>query len=145
MVALASDHAGFAYKERLKPLLDQLKIDYRDYGAHTSDSTDYPDWAHPACGAISSGTCERGIFICGTGIGMSIIANKHLGIRAAACESVEAARLARLHNNANVLAFGERLLRWEAVVEIVTIFLQTPFEGGRHERRIQKIHALTQL
>ena len=143
MIALASDHAGFPYKERLKQLLDEFKVPYKDFGTSSAESTDYPDWAHRACEAIVQGECDRGILVCGTGIGMSIVANKHTGIRAAVCESVTAARLARLHNNANVLTIGERITGWEAVRDIVATFLQTPFEGGRHQRRVEKIHSLT--
>jgi ribose 5-phosphate isomerase B len=145
MIALASDHAGFEYKEKLKTLLDELKLPYRDFGPATNVRTDYPDWGHLASEAVSSGTCDRGILICGTGIGMSIVANKHKGVRAAACESVSAARLARQHNNANVLAIGERLTGWEAVVDIVKMFLSASFEGGRHAERVEKIHLLTKL
>ncbi len=143
MIAIASDHAGFPYKERLKQLLDELKVPYKDYGTPSPESTDYPDWGHAASEAVAKGECDRGILVCGTGIGMSIVANKHKGIRAAVCESVTAARLARLHNDANVLTIGERITGWESVVDIVKTFLTTSFEGGRHERRVKKIHSLT--
>ncbi len=145
MLALASDHAGFEYKERIKTLLNGLNVPYQDFGTGSKDSTDYADWGHRASEAVSSGRCDRAILVCGTGIGMSIVANKHRGIRAAVCESVTAARLSRLHNNANVLAIGERITGWEAVVDIITTFLSTSFEGGRHEKRIEKIHSLTNL
>ncbi len=145
MIALASDHAGFEYKEHAKKLLDQLGIPFKDYGAFSAESTDYPDWAHRASEGIISGECDRGILICGTGIGMSIIANKHKGIRAAACECSTAARLARQHNDANVLALGERITGWEAAADIIRTFLSASFEGGRHERRVKKIHSLTGL
>ncbi len=145
MIALASDHAGFHYKEDIKKLLDELKLPYRDFGPSTGESTDYPDWGHKASQAIADGECDQGILICGTGIGMSIVANKHKGIRAAVCESVSAARLARQHNNANVLTLGERLTGWESVVDIVKTFFSTSFEGGRHARRVDKIHSLTKL
>jgi ribose 5-phosphate isomerase B len=145
MIALASDHAGFAYKEKLKQLLDDLKQPYRDFGTASPERTDYPDWGHKAAVAVSQGECQLGILICGTGIGMSIVANKHLGIRAAACESVTAARLARQHNNANVLTIGERTTGWESVVDIVKTFLSSSFEGGRHAERVQKIHSMTKL
>jgi ribose 5-phosphate isomerase B len=145
MLALASDHAGFEYKEKIKPLLDQLRVPYKDFGTRSGESTDYPDWAHLACQAITSGECDRGILICGTGIGMSIVANKHKGIRGAACESTTAARLSRQHNNANVLALGARVTGWESATDIVRVFLSTSFEGGRHERRVNKIHDLTGL
>lgn len=145
MIALASDHAGFEYKEHIKKLLDQLGVSFKDYGTFSGEPTDYPDWAHRASEAIGAGECDRGIFVCGTGIGMSIIANKHKGIRAAACESTTAARLSRQHNDANVLALGERITGWESATDIVRTFLSTTFEGGRHERRVKKIHTLTSL
>lgn len=145
MIALASDHAGFDYKENLKQLLSELGLEFKDFGAHSKDSTDYPDWAHQASNAIATGECDRGILICGTGIGMAIVANKHKGVRAAVCESVTAARLARQHNDANVLAVGERIMGWESVADIVRVFLSTSFVGGRHTRRVEKIHSLTNL
>lgn len=145
MIALASDHAGFHYKEQIKKLLDQLKLPYKDFGPATNDPTDYPEWGHLASVAVSNGECDFGLLVCGTGIGMSIVANKHKGVRAAVCESVSAARLARQHNNANVLTIGERLTGWEAVVDIVKVFFSTPFEGGRHAKRVDKIHTLTNL
>lgn len=143
MIALASDHAGFQYKENLKKLLDELKLPYKDFGTFSPDRTDYPDWGHAASESVSKGECEFGLLVCGTGIGMSIVANKHAGVRAAACESVTSARLARQHNNANVLTIGERVTGWEKVVDIVKIFFATPFEGGRHAQRIEKIQSLT--
>ena len=145
MIAMASDHAGFDYKEKLKTLLDELHQPYRDFGPATNERTDYPDWGHKAAEAVSTGECDRGILVCGTGIGMSIVADKHKGVRAASCESVSAARLARQHNNANVLTIGERLTGWEAVVDIVKMFLSASFEGGRHAERVAKIHSLTKL
>jgi ribose 5-phosphate isomerase B len=145
MIALASDHAGFDYKEKIKSLLDELELPYRDFGPTTNAHTDYPDWGHLASKAVSTGQCDRGILICGTGIGMSIVANKHKGVRAASCESVSAARLARQHNNANVLTIGERLTGWDAVADIVKMFLSASFQGGRHAERVAKIHSLTKL
>ena len=145
MIALASDHAGFLYKQDIKKLLDELKLQYKDFGPSTGEPTDYPDWGHLASEAVSKGECEQGILICGTGIGMSIVANKHKGVRAAVCESVTAARLARQHNDANILAIGERITGWEAVVDIVKVFFSTSFEGGRHAKRVDKIHSLTNL
>jgi ribose 5-phosphate isomerase B len=143
MIAIASDHAGFAYKEKLKGVLKELNLPYVDFGTHSPESTDYPDYAHPASEAISKGECDRGIMICGTGIGMSIVANKHKGVRAAACESVAAADLSRRHNNANVLCIGERITEWGTAEKMIKVFLETEFEGGRHERRVNKIHSLT--
>lgn len=145
MIALGSDHAGYEYKERIKKLLDDLGLPYRDFGTNSTESTDYPDYAHSVAEAVSKGEPERGILVCGTGIGMSIVANKHRGVRAAVCESVAAARLARQHNNANILALGSRITPWETAEEIIKTFLSTGFDGGRHERRIEKIHTLTNL
>jgi ribose 5-phosphate isomerase B len=146
MIAIGSDHAGFMYKENLKRLLDELGLTYRDYGTNSPESTDYPDFAHKVATAVSNGEATQGVLICGTGIGMSIVANRHKGVRAAVCESVEAARLAREHNNANVLTFGARITPWDRAEHIVRIFFTTAFDGGeRHRRRIQKIDAFTNL
>jgi ribose 5-phosphate isomerase B len=145
MIALGADHAGYAYKERIKTLLDSLHRTYIDCGTNSDASTDYPDYAHKVALAVTEGKAEYGILVCGTGIGMSIVANKHDGIRAGNVESVEAARLARAHNNANVLAIGARLTSWEKAEEIIKNFLATPFEGARHSRRVEKIHTLTNL
>lgn len=145
-IAIGSDHAGFEYKERLKKLLGALGHEVRDLGPGDASSTDYPDWGHAVAEAVGRGDVPVGILICGTGIGMSIVANKHRGVRAAVCESVTAARLSRQHNNANILAIGERITGWESTVDIVTTFLATPFDGGeRHQRRVGKIHSLTNL
>jgi ribose 5-phosphate isomerase B len=143
MIALASDHAGFSYKEKIKTILDELQLPFADFGTNSNESTDYPDYGHAAALAVSKGECDRGILICGTGIGMSIVANKHVGVRAAACETIEAAELSRKHNDANVLCIGERLTTWDEAQAIVRVFLKTDFEGGRHERRVAKIHSLT--
>jgi ribose 5-phosphate isomerase B len=139
MIALVSDHGGYDYKERCKQLLDTLGLAWKDFGTHSDESVDYPDYAHAAASAVQNGECERGIFICGTGIGVSMVANRHAGIRAAACQTSEAARMSRLHNNANVLAIGQRILSWESVELIIRLWLTTPFEGGRHQQRIEKI------
>ncbi len=139
MIALASDHGGFEFKERTKALLDSLSLAWKDFGTDSDESVDYPDYAHAAAEAILRGECDRGIFICGTGIGISLAANRHAGIRAAACQIPEAARMSRLHNDANVLALGQRLIDWETAEGMIRIWLDTPFEGGRHERRIRKI------
>jgi ribose 5-phosphate isomerase B len=139
MIALASDHGGFEYKERVKQLLDALSLSWKDYGADSSVRSDYPDFAHRAAVGILAGECDRGIFVCGSGIGIGIAANRHKGIRAASCQLVEAARLSRLHNDANVLAIGERLVSWETTEEMIRVWLETPFEGGRHVDRVRKI------
>ncbi len=139
IIALAADHGGFEYKERIKPLLDALGHSWVDFGTDSDESVDYPDFAHPAADAIVRGECDRGIVVCGTGIGIGLAANKHSGIRAASCQIPEAARLSRLHNNANVLALGQRLISWEVAEQMIRIWLETPFEGGRHERMVHKI------
>lgn len=139
IIALAADHAGFAYKERIKDLLDGLGHTFIDYGTESAERADYPDYAHRASEGILRGECERGIFVCGTGIGISIAANRHRGIRAASCQILEAARMSRLHNDANVLAIGERLVAWPLAEEMIRVWLETPFEGGRHSARIAKI------
>jgi ribose 5-phosphate isomerase B len=146
MIAIGSDHAGFEYKEHLKKLLDDIGEAYNDFGTSSNSSTDYPDYAHIVSKEISSGKFDKGILICGTGIGMSIVANKHKDIRAAVCESIASARLAREHNDANILCIGARISSWETTAEIVKVFLSTPFSNGeRHVCRIKKIHSLTNL
>lgn len=146
MIALGADHAGYEYKEKIKKLLRELGLEYQDFGTNSADSTDYPDYAHAVSQAVSSGKADRGILVCGTGIGMSIVANKHKGVRAAVCESVEAGRLARQHNNANVLTLGARITPWERAREIIKVFFSTDFEDEeRHKRRVNKIHTLTDL
>jgi ribose 5-phosphate isomerase B len=146
MIAIGSDHAGFEYKKELKKLLDEIGKPYQDFGTTSPDPVDYPDVAYLVSKAVASGKCLQGILICGTGIGMSIVANKHKGIRAAACESPASAKLSREHNDANILCFGERIVSWETATEIVKTFLSTPFSGGeRHMCRIEKIHSLTDL
>jgi len=142
MIALASDHAGYEYKENLKKLLDGMKLPYRDFGAQSKDSTDYPDWGHKAAQAVSTGECDRGILVCGTGIGMSIVANKHKGVRAALCSSATAARLARQHNDANVLTLGAGLIGENLAMQIIDTWLKAEFLGGRHAHRVDKIVAI---
>jgi ribose 5-phosphate isomerase B len=144
MIALASDHAGFEFKERIKALLDALGLPYKDFGTNLPESTDYPDWAHLAAESVSNGEAERGIVVCASGVGVSIVANKSRGVRAANVTSVELAKFSRLHNDANVLALGARFVDWNTAQEIIKAWLSTGFEGGRHERRVAKIHSLTQ-
>lgn len=139
MIALASDHAGFEYKEKIKTFLDEMHLKWKDYGTHSSESVDYPDFAHKGAEGITNGEADRGIFVCGSGIGIGIAANRHRGIRAASVQTIEAAKLSREHNDANVLALGQRLVDWETAKEIIRVWLATPFEGGRHERRVEKI------
>lgn len=138
-VALAADHAGVELKEVLKRLLDERGVDYRDFGANTTDSVDYPDFAADVARAVASGAYDRGVLVCGSGIGMAITANKIPGIRAASVNDAPSARLSREHNDANVLTLGARLIDPARIREILQAFLDTPFEGGRHQRRLDKI------
>ena len=140
-IALASDHAGFAYKERLKSLLTERGHEPVDFGTHSEESVDYPLFIRPAAEAVAAGECERGIVLGGSGNGEAMAANRVRGVRCALCWSRESAELARRHNDANVISIGERLLPWELVVEIVDVWLATPFEGGRHARRIAQLDA----
>lgn len=137
-IALGADHRGFFLKERIKAFLDELGHDPVDFGAEDSEPSDYPDFAIKAAGAVASGKCERGILICGTGIGMSIAANKVKGVFAARCCSVQDAEMCRRHNNANVMTLSAETPT-DDVREMVRVFLETGFEGGRHERRVRKI------
>ena len=144
-VAAGADHAGFEYKRKIVELLRSMGIEVIDFGTSSADSTDYPDYAHAVAGAVSSGKAQLGVLVCGSGIGMSIVANKHAGVRASNVESVEAARMAREHNDANVLAIGARLTPWDRAKEILLAFLSAEFQGGRHQKRVDKIHDLTNL
>lgn len=137
-VALAADHRGFFLKERIKAILDDLGHDPVDFGAEDSEPSDYPDFAIRAAEAVASARCERGILICGTGIGMSIAANKVRGILAARCCSVQDADACRRHNNANVMTVSAEIAPDE-VREMVRVFLEIGFEAGRHKRRVGKI------
>lgn len=145
MIALGADHAGYEYKEKIKDFLKSLGMEFKDFGTNSTSSTDYPDYAHQVAEAVSAGKVKFGILICGTGIGMAITANKHNGVRAANVESVDAAKYSRLHNDANILALGARLISWDKAKEIIKVFLETKFEGGRHLHRVEKIHSLTNL
>lgn len=138
-IALCSDHAGWATKQAVMAYLDELGIAYKDFGTYNEDSCDYPDFAHPCAHAVESGECYPGIAVCGSGEGINITLNKHQGIRSALCWIPEIARLARQHNDANVLAMPGRFISNDQAIEIVKTFLSTPFEGGRHQRRIDKI------
>ena len=142
MIALASDHAGFEYKEKLKKLLNELQQPYRDFGPASNAQTDYPDWGHSASEAVSIGQCDRGILICGTGIGMSLTANKVPGIRAAVLMDPITARMSRSHNDVNVACFGARLQNLDDVKALLRIWLETAFEGGRHAVRLDKIRQI---
>ena len=139
---IGSDHGGFELKEEVKKYLESLGHEVVDVGTYTSDSCDYPDIAKAGCEKITSGECERGILICGTGIGISMAANKIRGIRAACCSDTYSARYTRLHNDANVLCFGGRVVGGGLACELVDAYLSVEFEGGRHQRRVDKIMAL---
>ena len=139
MIGLASDHAGFALKEYVKTLLQTRGIAYKDYGTHSTDSCDYPDYAHALARGIEQGEVGRGIAVCGSGEGISMTLNKRRDIRAALVWTPEIARMTRLHNDANVLCMPGRYVTEEQAAEIVAQFLDTPFEGGRHNARIAKI------
>jgi ribose 5-phosphate isomerase B len=138
-VAIGSDHAGFRLKEELKTYITSLNVEVKDFGCHSEDSVDYPDIAREVALSVARGEVDRGILICGTGIGMSIAANKVKGIRAAVGNELLSVRLAREHNNANVLTLGARIIGTEVAKEAVRVFLETQFLGGRHQRRIEKI------
>ena len=138
-VALCSDHAGFEMKQAVIGYLKQQGIAYKDFGTYSTDSCDYPDFAHPCAEAVESGECYPGIAVCGSGEGISMTLNKHQGIRAALCWLPEIAALSRQHNDANVLSMPGRFITAEQALEIVKTFLSTSFEGGRHQRRIDKI------
>lgn len=138
-VAIASDHGGFALKAALRSDLEALGYSVDDMGPTNDDSVDYPDFGHALAQAVADGAAPRGVLICGTGIGMSIAANRHAGVRAALCHDGLSARLSRQHNDANVLVLGGRLIGVETARDCLRIFLETPFEGGRHDRRVEKL------
>ena len=138
-ILIASDHAGFDLKERLESWLRDLGYAVKDLGTQNEESTDYADYAHPLAQQVSNGAAERGVLLCGTGLGMSYVANRYPHVRAAVAWSPEIAELSRQHNDANVLALLARFLSEDQARQIVKAWLDTPFEGGRHERRIEKI------
>ncbi len=138
-VGLAADHAGFELKEVLKDFLKELNLNVIDFGTHSSESTDYADWAHPMAEAVEKSDVDFGISVCGSGNGINMTVNKHQGIRAALCWNKEISELARSHNNANICSLPARFISVELAKEIVSAFINTPFEGGRHIKRIEKI------
>lgn len=142
MLAIGSDHGGFTLKQEIMEHLREKGIAYKDFGTDTADSCDYPIYGEAVARAVASGECERGICICGTGIGISIAANKVKGIRAALCGDCFSADMARRHNDANILALGARTLGSGLALRIVDTFLETEFEGGRHARRVGLIHEI---
>ena len=135
-IAIASDHAGFEYKEEIGKLLKRLGHEVRDFGTNSTASVDYPEFIRPAAEAVAHGECERGIVLGGSGNGEAMSANKVRGIRCALAWNLESAKLSRMHNDANVLSLGQRMMPLELALEIVKVWLETPFEGGRHVKRI---------
>ncbi|MFO8102274.1 MAG: ribose 5-phosphate isomerase B [Dehalococcoidia bacterium] len=140
-IALGSDHAGFDLKEAVKRFLAEKGHTCEDFGCDDTSSVDYPDFAFAVADAVAEGRCERGVLICGSGIGMSMTANKVRGIRAALCHDVSGATMCRQHNDANILCLGGRVTEESLAKEIVDVFLNTDFEGGRHARRLEKMHS----
>lgn len=143
-IVMGSDHAGYNLKLKVKAHLESRGIEVIDVGTNSPESCNYTVYAHALCEAVTGGVAPLGILICGTGIGMSMAANKHKGIRAAACENTFSARMTRMHNNANVLCFGERVIGYGLACDMVDLFIDTPFEGGRHQARVDDINALDQ-
>ena len=141
-IALGADHAGVALKDRVKQALDERLLSYDDFGTTSEASVDYPDYALRVARGIASGAYDRAILICGSGVGMAMAANKVPGVRAAAVTDADAARLSREHNDANVVALAARSIRPDTALEIIDAFLTTPFAGGRHQRRVDKITAI---
>ncbi len=141
-ICIASDHAGFELKEKIKKNLEKSEINAKDFGTFSSDSVDYPDFAHPLANAVNSGEFSAGIVICGSGNGVSMVVNKYPNVRCALCWIQEIAILARKHNNANVLALPARFISEKTAMDIVASFLSTEFEGGRHEKRVNKINKM---
>ena len=139
MIAIGADHGGFELKESVKKFLDEKGIEYKDFGTHSAESVDYALIAKEVATAVAKGDYDKGILICGTGIGISMAANKVKGIRAACCSDYFSAKFTRLHNDANILCFGGRVVGAGLANELVDVFLNTEFEGGRHARRVAKI------
>ena len=138
-IAIGCDHAGVDYKEAIKKHLESIGLSIKDFGTNTKDSVDYPDYAHPVAAAVENNECAFGILICGSANGVAITANKHQGIRAAICWKEEIASLARQHNDANVICIPARFVDVETTIAMTELFMNTAFEGGRHEARVNKI------
>lgn len=141
-IVMGSDHAGYNLKLKVKAHLEARGFEVMDVGTHTTDSCNYTVYADALCKALTGGEADLGILVCGTGIGMSIAANKHKGIRAACCENTFSARMTRMHNDANVLCFGERVIGYGLACDMVDLFVDTPFEGDRHQARVDDLNAL---
>lgn len=142
MLAIGCDHGGVSLKKEIIKYLEANNIAYKDFGTYTEESCDYPDIAVKVCDAINSKECDKGVLICGTGIGISMAANKIHGIRAALCHDYFSAKYTRLHNDSNIIAFGARVIGPGLAIELLDIFLNTEFEGGRHQIRVDKMMAL---
>ncbi len=140
-IGIGSDHAGFQYKQKIQELLRGLGHEVTDFGTYSPEATDYPLFIRPVAEAVAQGQCERGVVLGGSGNGEAIVANRVRGIRCAVCWNIESARLARQHNNANVVSLGQRMMPLETALDIIRVWLETPFEGGRHQRRIDLIDA----
>ena len=142
MITIGSDHGGFELKKEIIAFLEKKGVEYKDIGVYTSDSVDYPDIAKPVCESVLSGESQGGILLCGTGIGISMAANKFKGIRAALVTNIFSARMAKQHNNANIICMGGRTTGPNIALEMVEVWLDSTFEGGRHKTRVDKIHKL---
>ena len=141
-IIMGSDHAGFGLKLKVKAHLEARGFEVADVGTHTPESCNYTVYADALCKAIAAGEADLGILVCGTGVGMSMAANKHKGIRAACCENTFSARMTRMHNDANVLCIGERVMGYGLACDMADLFVDTPFEGGRHQARVDDLNAL---
>ena len=141
-IAIGSDHAGFDYKERIRQHLQQAGHEVKDFGTFTTEACDYPKFIRPVALAVARGECERGIVLGGSGNGEAMVANRVSGVRCSLCWDLRSARLARQHNDANVLSLGQRMISIEAALEIVELWLSTPFDAGRHQRRIDMIDSM---
>ncbi len=139
MLAIGADHGGLELKNLICGYLETVGVEFIDFGTYSFDSVDYPDYAHKVCEAITNGECDKGILVCTTGIGMSMCANKHKGIRAAQCSDPHSAKMTRLHNDANVLTLGGKIIGFDLAKEIVNAFLENEFMGDRHQRRVDKM------
>ena len=142
MIALASDHIGLTLKKVIMELLEEKGLEYKDFGTYSTERCDYPVFGSAAAKAVASGECDRGILICGTGVGISLSANKIHGIRCVVCSEPYSAKLSRLHNNTNMLAMGSRVVGEDLARMITEIWLETPYEGGRHQRRVEQLAIL---
>ena len=142
MIALASDHVGLTLNKTIREFLDENGVEYKDFGTDTTERCDYPIYGAAAAKAVANGECDRGIIVCGTGVGISLAANKIHGIRCVVCSEPYSAKLSRLHNDTNMLALGSRVVGSDLARMIVSMWLETPFEGGRHQRRVEQLAEL---